>query len=59
MNKFLSRSFWIIVYFGSIAGVLDWFKDTNSFTVVAPAAFTGWFGMKVAERLKNGNNGSP
>ncbi len=52
--KWISRSFWIVLYVLSLAASLDAFYDKNTFVVVAPAAITGWFGMKLAERLKNG-----
>jgi len=55
MNKFLSRSFWIVLYLATLAAALDWFKDKNTFVVVAPALVSGWFGMKLVERWNNGN----
>lgn len=55
ISKYLSRSFWLAIYVITASLALDWFKDKNSFVVVVPAFLTGWFGMKVVERLKNGN----
>ena len=52
-NKLLSRSFWIVLYVIPAAVALDWFKELNTFMVVAPAALTGWFGGKFAESMVN------
>ena len=54
MNKYLSRSFWIVVL-AMIAGfALSWYlKDATPATVIIPAALTGWFGGKFAESMVN------
>lgn len=52
--RYMSRSFWLAIYMITLSGALDWFKDKNSVIIVLPAVATGWFGMKVVERFKNG-----
>lgn len=51
-NKYLSRTFWISIYIITASFALDWFKDKDTFVVVITALITGWFGMKLAERIK-------
>ena len=57
-NKFLSRSFWIIIVAIGGAFLLSFYlKESLAATVIVPAAITGWFGGKFAESMvnKNGN----
>ena len=56
MNKWLSRSFWIVVVFGILGFVLSWqLKEALPFTTVASVGLTGWFGGKGIEAFQSRN----
>jgi len=58
VSKYLSRSFWIVLFAMAGAFALAWYlKDATPATVIVPAAITGWFGGKFAESMINRNGG--
>ena len=47
-NKWLSRSFWIVVIFGGLGFALSWqLENVVAFTTVASVGLGGWFGGKM------------
>lgn len=59
MGKYLSRSFWIVLFAIAGAFTLSWhLSDVTAATVIVPAALTGWFGGKFAESMLARKNGT-
>jgi len=55
-NKYLSRSFWIVVVFGLMGFILSWYlKEALAFTTVASVGLGGWFGGKAVEAYQTRN----
>jgi len=54
-NKWLSRSFWLVLLFGGLGFALSWqLEDVTAFTVVASTGLGGWFAGKVFQTRAGG-----
>ena len=50
-NKWLSRSFWLVLIFGLLGFALSWqLKAAVAFTTVVSVGLTGWFGGKMVQK---------
>ena len=50
-NKWLSRSFWLLLIFGLLGFVLSWqLTNVVAFTTVVSVGLAGWFGGKMVQR---------